>query len=47
MNRPADQGGFDYWMGQFANGASRQDVFNGFAGSQEGAGICSSYGILK
>ena len=47
MGRPADQGGFDYWMGQFAQGASREDVFNGFAGSAEWAEICSSYGILK
>ena len=47
MNRPADTAGFNDWMNRMNGGASREDVFAGFAGSQEWAGICSSYGILK
>ena len=28
-------------------GTSREEVFQGFAGSDEWAGICAEYGILK
>ena len=47
MGREADQGGFDYWMGRFASGASREEVFQGFAQSREFGEICASYGILR
>ena len=47
MGREPDQGGFDYWMGRFAAGASREDVFQGFAQSKEFGQICSDYGILR
>ncbi len=47
MGREFDQGGFDYWMGRFASGASREDVFRGFAQSNEFGEICASYGILR
>ncbi len=47
MNREPDPAGFADWTGQLAAGASRESVFQGFAGSQEWAGICADYGILK
>ncbi len=47
MGREYDQGGFDNWMNLLASGASREEVFRGFAGSAEWAGICAEYGILK
>ena len=47
MGREYDQGGFDNWMNALASGQTREDVFRGFAGSQEWANICAEYGILK
>ncbi len=47
MGREPDQGGFDNWMHALASGKTREDVFQGFAGSAEWAGICADYGILK
>lgn len=47
MNREPDPAGFADWVGQLNNGASRESVFQGFAGSQEWASICAEYGILK
>ncbi len=47
MGREADPAGFADWVGQLNNGVSRESVFQGFAGSQEWAGICAEYGILK
>ena len=47
MGREADPAGFSDWVGQLNRGASRESVFQGFAGSAEWAGICAEYGILK
>lgn len=47
MNREPDPAGFTDWATRLQNGATRQDVFDGFTGSQEWAGICADYGILK
>jgi len=47
MGREYDQGGYDYWIGQLASGKTREEVFQGFAGSGEWASICAEYGILK
>ena len=47
MGREADPAGFADWVGQLNSGVSRESVFQGFAGSQEWAGICAEYGILK
>jgi len=47
MGREPDPSGFADWAGRLANGASREDVFQGFAGSAEWAEICSNYGIIK
>ena len=46
-NREPDAAGFADWVGQLNNGASRESVFQGFAGSAEWADICAQYGILK
>jgi phosphatidylinositol-3-phosphatase len=35
LGRTADQGGLQYWLGQFANGATNEDVIAGFTGSAE------------
>ncbi len=35
LDRPADQGGFDYWLGRLQAGASRGGVMLGFAESTE------------
>ena len=47
MDREADQGGFMYWLGKFGEGATREDVFYGFANSPEFRKICADYGILR
>ncbi len=47
MDRLPDQAGSDYWVDSLDNGASREEVFNGFADSIEWSNICNSYGILK
>ena len=47
LGREPDPSGFADWVGQLNNGASRESVFQGFAQSQEWAGICAEYGILK
>ena len=47
MGREADAAGFNAWVAQLDSGVSREEVFNGFAQSQEFGGICSSYGILR
>ncbi|MCQ2532800.1 MAG: DUF4214 domain-containing protein [Saccharofermentans sp.] len=45
FNREYDQAGFDLWVGLLNDGASREYVFNGFAGSAEWANLCAIYGI--
>ncbi|MBO4636282.1 MAG: DUF4214 domain-containing protein [Clostridiales bacterium] len=47
MNREPDEGGYNAWLAQLDEGVSREDVFNGFAGSIEFARICASYGIVR
>ena len=47
MDREADQGGYDYWMSRFDNGASRQEVFSSIAGSEEFGKICDNCGIAR
>ena len=47
MGREPDQAGYDAWVGQLESGVSREEVFDGFAGSNEFAGICASYGIVR
>ena len=45
LDRDPDNGGYAYWLQRIADGASRQEVFYGFTGSAEFAGICASAGI--
>ena len=47
MNREPDQAGYDAWVAQLDAGASREEVFEGFAQSPEFARICASYGIIR
>ncbi len=45
MDREPDEAGFNDWVGKLKEGKSRQEVFAGFANSQEFYNICESYGI--
>lgn len=45
MGREPDANGYNYWMSQLNSGKSREEIFAGFANSQEFYNICSSYGI--
>ncbi|MBR1797301.1 MAG: DUF4214 domain-containing protein [Clostridiales bacterium] len=45
LGRDPESQGYAYWMNRLANGASRRDVFYGFSGSSEFAGICAYAGI--
>ncbi|MCR4928491.1 MAG: DUF4214 domain-containing protein, partial [Lachnospiraceae bacterium] len=45
MDRDPDQAGFNDWVGKLNQGQSREEVFAGFANSQEFYNICESYGI--
>ena len=47
MGRQPDPDGRAYWLNRLATGASREDVFHGFADSTEFGLICSSFGILQ
>lgn len=47
MDRDSDEAGRSYWLDRLNNGTNRQDVFFGFADSNEFLGICSSYGIYN
>ncbi len=45
FDRDPDTAGFNNWMGQLQNGASRQSVLNGFINSTEWANLCLKFGI--
>lgn len=45
MDRGSDEVGRNHWMGLLNEGASREEVFFGFAASNEFRGICESFGI--
>ncbi len=47
MGREPEVGGFNFWLNQLANGASRKAVFDGFSTSQEFANLCAEAGILR
>ena len=47
MNRQADKGGLNYWVGLLNDGMSREYVYKGFAESKEFTNICNSYGINR
>ena len=45
MGREADEGGLAYWNEQMANGMNREQVNDGFAGSEEFANIVAGFGL--
>ena len=47
MDRNADEAGKKDWVNRMKYGWIRQDIFYGFAGSQEFTNICSKYGIVR
>ena len=47
MNRASEKDGKAYWVGQLANGVSRDKVLEGFASAPEFQNICDGYGIEK
>ncbi len=47
MGRKYDQEGYDDWVYKLKNGMTRDEVFAGFANSDEFGKICKSYGIKK
>ena len=46
MNRDPEKNGFNYWIDQMDNGATREQVFYGFANATEFAEICGNAGII-
>ena len=47
MDRNPDEAGFNAWVGQLDGGVSREEVFQGFAQSNEFGEICARYGIMR
>ena len=45
MGREADQSGYDFWCNELNTGHTREDVFAGFANSEEFYNVCSDCGI--
>ncbi|MCQ2482475.1 MAG: DUF4214 domain-containing protein, partial [Clostridia bacterium] len=46
LGRDSDASGKEYWVNALNNGQSREDIFYGFANSQEFYNLCDSYGIF-
>lgn len=47
FGREADTDGFEGWVNRMIDGASNQDVFDGFTGSIEFDALCQNYGITR
>lgn len=47
FDREGDNEGYAYWVDLLNNGATREDVFAGFANSQEFYNLCISYGVVS
>ena len=47
FNRYGDEGGYDFWLEQMYNGATREYVVACFVDSKEFTEICESYGIVR
>lgn len=45
MGREYDNGGLNDWVGRLQSGTTREEVFNGFAQSEEFSNLCAQYGI--
>lgn len=46
LGRASDEEGKAYWVDALNNGADREEIFSGFANSQEFYNLCDSYGIF-
>ncbi len=48
FGREADEAGYNYWLEQLNNGtATREQVFAGFANSEEFYNLCNRYGVVS
>lgn len=47
LGRKADSEGKAYWISNLQNGMNREDIFAGFANSQEFYNLCYSYGVVS
>lgn len=47
LGRDYDAAGLADWVGQLEQGKTREEIFNGFALSQEFKGLCEQYGITQ
>lgn len=47
MGREFDEGGLKHWVSELESGKTREEVFNGFAMSNEFGELCSKYGIQR
>lgn len=47
FDREPDEGGYRFWMDKMNAGAGREEVFAGFANSDEFFDLCSSYGVAR
>ena len=47
LGRGSDAAGKADWLNRMAQGWTREQVFDGFVGSDEFTGICQSYGIVR
>lgn len=45
LGRDPEPAGYNYWLTRMADGATRREVFYGFSGSAEFAGLCAYAGI--
>ena len=45
LDRESEEAGRNYWLEKMDNGATREEIFRGFAQSPEFIGICNKYGI--
>ena len=45
FNRPPDNDGLNYWLGELASGMTKDKVLDGFLGSQEFSTLAKEYGI--
>ena len=47
FDRPADDAGRTYWLGELANGRDRTDILSGFVNSTEFGNLCDRFGIAR
>ena len=47
FGREPDTDGFNSWVNKLKNGATREEIFAGFANSLEFSNLCASYGVIQ